>query len=305
MQTDGSSTAISSTPSHDARVTTLEEGTFGQSTHLVKVNNQSCVMRRYGSGADFFIDRDVEQENQRRLEILGLAPKLLEINKEQRVEFFEYIPGRAASKVDFRDQNALRKIVRSITSIHSSKVSLVTQLNPFRTIERYELEAKRVNSSRLKNRGVERVHQEVRKIEKRIVQLDRPRTLCHNDLNPGNFIMTSTGIVRIIDWEFAAMGDPLFDLANFLSSLRAPSTDYLDEAGERNILDMYFEKERGREIVYLYEIVARYLGVLWAVILEKGSDTNFDYARYSNVHMQICLELMESDPKTSRTHSHD
>ncbi len=264
------------------------------STHHVKINNQSCVMRRYGSKIDFFIDRDVEQENQRRLESVGLAPKLLGINKEQRVEFFEYIPGRAASEDDFRDQNILSKIVRSILSIHSSEITLVTQLNPFRKIEKYELEAKRVNPSKMENQGIERIHQEVREIEKRIVRLDRPRSLCHNDLNPGNFIMTPTGTVRIIDWEFAAMGDPLFDLANFLSTLRAPSTDFLDEAGERNVLNTYFEKKGGREIVYLYELVARYLGVLWAIILEKGSDTNFDYVGYSNAHMQICLELMGS-----------
>jgi len=54
------------------------------------------------------------------------------------------------------------------------------------------------------------------------------------------------------------------------------------------------KKKGGREIVYLYELVARYLGVLWAIILEKGSDTNFDYVGYSNAHMQICLELMGS-----------
>ncbi len=275
----------------------LEESTFTHSTHLVKVNNQSCVMRRYGSGTDFFIHRDVEQENQRRLESLGLAPKLLGINKEERVEFFEYIPGRAASKADFSDPSTLSKIIRAIKSIHSSEVTLVSQLNPFRTIDRYEGEAKRLDPSRMKNRSIERVHQEVREIEKRIDRFERPITLCHNDLSPGNFIMTPIGTVRIIDWEFAAMGDPLFDLANFLSTLRATSTNYLDEAWERKVLDMYFEKKRGREIVYLYELVARYLGVLWAIILEKRSDTDFDYFGYSNAHMKTCLELMESGAK--------
>ena len=37
---------------------------------------------------------------------------------------------------------------------------------------------------------------------------------CHNDLLNANFIDDGTRI-RIIDWEYAGMGDPFFDLGNF------------------------------------------------------------------------------------------
>ena len=37
---------------------------------------------------------------------------------------------------------------------------------------------------------------------------------CHNDLLNANFIDDGARI-RIVDWEYAGMGDPFFDLGNF------------------------------------------------------------------------------------------
>ncbi|GGN33707.1 MULTISPECIES: choline/ethanolamine kinase family protein [Marinomonas] len=39
-----------------------------------------------------------------------------------------------------------------------------------------------------------------------------PSVVCHNDLNPKNILMDDSRI-WLIDWEYAGMGDPLFDLA--------------------------------------------------------------------------------------------
>ena len=37
---------------------------------------------------------------------------------------------------------------------------------------------------------------------------------CHNDFLPGNLIDDGARM-RIVDWEYAGMGDPFFDLGNF------------------------------------------------------------------------------------------
>src|SRR4029077_12946944 len=41
----------------------------------------------------------------------------------------------------------------------------------------------------------------------------QPEAPCHNDLLNANFL--DDGEVRIVDWEYAGMGDRFFDLANF------------------------------------------------------------------------------------------
>ena len=51
----------------------------------------------------------------------------------------------------------------------------------------------------------------------RFVQLATPARLvpCHHDPWPENFVDTATGL-RLLDWEYSAMGDPAWDLADVM-----------------------------------------------------------------------------------------
>jgi len=46
---------------------------------------------------------------------------------------------------------------------------------------------------------------------------DRKLVLCHNDLNPSNIVVDLHGRPWFVDWEYAGMGDPVFDLASCAS----------------------------------------------------------------------------------------
>lgn len=51
--------------------------------------------------------------------------------------------------------------------------------------------------------------------------LGEPQRLapCHNDMLAANFLVEPDGALRLIDWEYAAQGDPVFDLANLAANL--------------------------------------------------------------------------------------
>ena len=53
-----------------------------------------------------------------------------------------------------------------------------------------------------------------RRIELALLQNPLELRPCHNDLLNANFIDDGRRI-RIVDWEYAGMGDPFFDLGNF------------------------------------------------------------------------------------------
>lgn len=41
----------------------------------------------------------------------------------------------------------------------------------------------------------------------------RGQTVCHNDLHPSNFVFQNGVPIAVFDWDMAAVGDPLYDLA--------------------------------------------------------------------------------------------
>ncbi|WP_444995914.1 phosphotransferase [Aliikangiella sp. IMCC44359] len=60
--------------------------------------------------------------------------------------------------------------------------------------------------------------------------------LCHNDLSPGNLLFKDKLVV--IDWEYATIGDPLFDLAGLSINFQ------LNMRQEKNLILNYSEKSR-------------------------------------------------------------
>ncbi len=45
------------------------------------------------------------------------------------------------------------------------------------------------------------------------IPLDRPKVVSHGDFRLGNLVVDATGLVAVLDWEFAHMSDPAEDLA--------------------------------------------------------------------------------------------
>src|SRR5438034_6890585 len=79
---------------------------------------------------------------------------------------------------------------------------------------------------------------------------------CHNDLLNANFIDDGQRI-RIVDWEYAGMGDPFFDLGNFSINHQ------LDEAGEDDLLAAYGGDDRGA--LTLMRFMSDFREAMWGV----------------------------------------
>ena len=105
----------------------------------------------------------------------------------------------------------------------------------------------------------------------------RPLTPCHNDLLAANFIHGGERL-WIVDWEYAGMGDPAFDLANF-----AVSND-LDEDGDRLLLGAYGGGDP--DVHVLMRFVSDYREAMWGVVQQAESELDFDFASYAAEHFE-------------------
>src|SRR5207237_9636125 len=118
-----------------------------------------------------------------------------------------YIDGRPLGIEDLRAPETIARIARALLRVHSGP-PIPGRFDAHRVVEEY---------CRLAlERGVEvpAEYAWALEVSRRIGAARRPEAPvpCHNDLLIANFI--DDGEIRIVDWEYAAMGDRFFDLGN-------------------------------------------------------------------------------------------
>jgi thiamine kinase-like enzyme len=99
---------------------------------------------------------------------------------------------------------------------------------------------------------------------------------CHNDLLNANFIDDGTRI-RIVDWEYAGMGDPFFDLGNF--SINHELTPTEDEI----LLTAYDGEVRPDRLarLTLMRVVSDFREAMWGVLQQGVSSLDVDFVAYA------------------------
>jgi Choline/ethanolamine kinase len=107
-----------------------------------------------------------------------------------------------------------------------------------------------------------------------------------NDLLNANFLHDGQRI-RIVDWEYAGMGDRYFDLGNFSINHECEETD------DFHLLAGYFGEpvtDRRIAIVRLMRIMSDFREAMWGVVQSVSSTLEFDYEDYAARHFARLLE---------------
>jgi thiamine kinase-like enzyme len=138
----------------------------------------------------------------------------------------------------FRELDTLRSVVRVVRRVHA----LPPVEHAFDPFARIRASFERATEAHVAlPAGSERVLCRLDEIEAARGPLVPPYlALCHNDLFAGNLLDADP--IRLIDWEFAGMGDIFFDLATLLVS--CDETAPLSDEHRRAILDEYFGEEK-------------------------------------------------------------
>jgi thiamine kinase-like enzyme len=92
--------------------------------------------------------------------------------------------------------------------------------------------------------------------------------LCHNDLSSANIL--DTGSLRLIDWEYAAIGDPCFDLATVIQH------HGLAEGQVECLLTAYKDPVSDEDRHHLRRYCRLYDRVLALWLLAVGCNTDLD-----------------------------
>ena len=108
---------------------------------------------------------------------------------------------------------------------------------------------------------------------------------CHNDLLNANFIDDGARI-RIVDWEYAGMGDPFFDLGNF-------SINHDLTPDEDSVLLAEYDggpatPQRLARLA-LMRVVSDFREAMWGVLQQGISTLDVDFVAYAGEHFDRLL----------------
>jgi thiamine kinase-like enzyme len=109
---------------------------------------------------------------------------------------------------------------------------------------------------------------------------------CHNDLLSANLIDDGER-VRIVDWEYAGMGDPFFDLANF-----SINHDF-DPDDDQALVAAYDRVASPRPArlarLTLMRVVSDFREAMWGVLQQGISTLDVDFVGYAQEHFDRLL----------------
>ena len=111
---------------------------------------------------------------------------------------------------------------------------------------------------------------------------------CHNDLLNANFIDDGQRI-RIVDWEYAGMGDPFFDLGNFsINHDLTPDEDAVLLAAHDGVAHRADRDARLARLT-LMRTVSDFREAMWGVLQQGISTLDVDFVAYAGEHFERLL----------------
>jgi thiamine kinase-like enzyme len=256
-------------PGRRARVEPLLGG-ITNANYLVDLGDEQVVLRLSGEHSDLLgINRRHEKAANDLASSVGVAPQVLLFLEEDNVLVTRFLPGRPIPPYELSRQPMLGAVAATLRRLHAAG-SIDTVFDPFSMVQIYhETASARGVDEPFDFAAATNVLDEII-----AVRPFRASAFCHNDYLNGNFIFDNG--VRIVDWEYAGMGDPFFDLANL-------SVNHgFDVVADEGLLTAYFGRCNDPLLatLSLMKLVSEMRETMWGVVQLAVSTLDFDYAGY-------------------------
>jgi thiamine kinase-like enzyme len=268
-------------PGRATAVVPIEAGITNRN-YRVEVDGETFVLRLAGTDTELLgIDRAAEVEAGRVAAKAGVGPEVVAFEPDLGCIVTRFVSGSPIPEEELGNEAVMRSVVASIRAIHGSRPIRAT-FPVFRIVEGFRDIAAA--------RGVqvppdfEAAHAVAGRIEGAFAVAPAPLTTCHNDLLNANFLLDGDH-TWIVDYEYAGMGDPFFDLGNLSIN------NGLDEDAQALLLRTYFGDVRDvhRARLALMRIVSDLREAMWGVVQQAISTLDFDYVGYADRHFARLL----------------
>ena len=241
------------------------------------------VLRLAGNDTHLLgISREVEHAANAMAAGVGVGPEVVAFIRPEGYLLTRFIEGGPVTDEAVHRPATIAAVADALRRVHGGP-AIPGLFVPLRIVEAYAALAAA--------RGVpvprdyERARSVGRRIEAALLAAPLDPVPCHNDLLNANFIDDGTRI-RIVDWEYAGMGDAFFDLGNFsVNHGLTPAEDAL-------LLAAYDGRPPTRERLArlaLMRVVSDFREAMWGVLQQGISTLDVDFVAYAGTHFDRLL----------------
>jgi thiamine kinase-like enzyme len=238
------------------------------------------------------IDRDSERQATDAAARIGVGPEVVAYLPGDDVLVTRYLEGRPLRPEEVSEPDILGDLAESLKALHRGR-RLRAGFSPFRVVESYHAIAEEHGAA--VDERYDHGHALAAEVQAVLAGPDHAPVPVHGDLLPDNLIYDGEH-VRIVDWEYAGMGDRFFDLGNLSANAG------FDEGDDEWLLTAYFnEPPTARQFatVRLMRLVSDFREAMWGLVQSAISPVDFDFAGYAEQHFER-FEKGAADPEVRR-----
>lgn len=273
----------------DLRTTPLTGG-ITNLNYRIDAGGGSYVLRITGTGTEMLgIRREVEHAANLAAGRLGVAPEVVYFIEPEGYLVTRFVEGVPIPPEEMVKPGNLRRVAEKIRTFHEGAPPLAGEFNVFRRVEMLT-EVSRRHHCRFPN-NFDWILQRMRQVEHRLGERAAIPHPCHDDLLNLNFL-DEQGEFRILDWEYAGMGEVTYDLANFSSHHRLND----DQLGL--LLQAYFGEATPQQFARLNLLrpMSEIHEAMWGTTQTGISKLEEDFQAYADLWFGRATEAM-SDPR--------
>ena len=256
-------------------------GGMTNNNYLVETTDRKFIVKFFGKGTEKLINRIAEKSNLEKLRDLELDVENYIFDINEGIKVNEYIENATTFDAHYiKTKN--KEVAEILQKVHGSGKELEGEFKIFDEIKKYE----DLIQGEIKYAYYDKIRDKVFGLQSHLEEIGIDRKSCHIDLVPENFIEDENGRVYLIDWEYSAMNDPMWDLA----ALFIESNYRKSEEGD--FFKYYYSEKTPVSIakIMIYKILQDFLWSLWTIYKEEQGA---EFGSYGQDRYNRCLKNLK------------
>lgn len=254
----------------------------------VETDMGDYVVRLAGDGTKEMINREEEHICTELANQIKIDSQLIYFDDVTGIKICRYIQDAETMNSNLvLEKDNLKAIAEVLKTLHTCGKTIPVVFDVFDKIEEYENLLKK-HSEDYFWEDYQTIKKQVYMLKNEVKEMNIETTMCHNDPLCENFIRGGDKMY-LVDWEYAGMNDPMWDLADFFIEAELSPTE------ESKFCKYYFghaANSKMKRRILINKIFLDFLWSLWGKLRLAIGDDLLDYANQRYKRAKDNLDIL-------------